>query len=62
MRQYSLCNAPGEGVYRIAVKPEANGRGGSVEAHEHLVPGTAVTISEPRSVSRAKGDRVTLDL
>jgi vanillate O-demethylase ferredoxin subunit len=49
VRQYSLCNAPGAGMYRIAVKPEPNGRGGSLEAHEHLTPGTVVTISEPRN-------------
>ncbi len=49
IRQYSLCNAPGGGTYRIAVKPEPNGRGGSIEVHETLRPGTIVTISEPRN-------------
>ena len=49
IRQYSLCNAPGEGRYQIAVKPEPNGRGGSLEVHEHLKPGVTITISEPRN-------------
>jgi vanillate O-demethylase ferredoxin subunit len=49
IRQYSLCNAPDGGTYRIAVKPEPNGRGGSIEVHETLQPGTIVTISEPRN-------------
>jgi len=48
VRQYSLCNAPGE-RYQIAVKPEANGRGGSLEAHEALQVGTVTTISTPRN-------------
>ncbi|MDQ1514589.1 MAG: hypothetical protein QOE80_419, partial [Actinomycetota bacterium] len=35
VRQYSLCNAPGD-RYQIAVKPEPTGRGGSLEAHQTL--------------------------
>ena len=48
VRQYSLCNAPGD-RYQIAVKPEATGRGGSLEAHETLHVGRVVTISTPRN-------------
>ncbi|MGQ0845009.1 MAG: fatty acid desaturase [Sporichthyaceae bacterium] len=48
VRQYSLCNAP-DGRYRIAVKPEAEGRGGSLEVHQVLVPGAEVVISVPRN-------------
>ncbi|MGQ0467092.1 MAG: fatty acid desaturase [Sporichthyaceae bacterium] len=49
IRQYSLCNAPGSGRYQIAVKPEADGRGGSMEVHDTFTPGTIVTIGEPRN-------------
>ncbi|HEY3605795.1 MAG TPA: fatty acid desaturase [Sporichthyaceae bacterium] len=48
VRQYSLCNAPGSS-YRIAVKADPNGRGGSLEVHEALTVGTELTISEPRN-------------
>jgi len=48
VRQYSLCNATGP-VYQIAVKPEAAGRGGSVEVHRVLHPGAVVSISAPRN-------------
>jgi vanillate O-demethylase ferredoxin subunit len=48
VRQYSLCNAP-DTRYRIAVKADPNGRGGSVEVHEALTVGAELTISEPRN-------------
>ena len=48
VRQYSLCNAPGQ-TYQIAVKPEPNGRGGSLEVHQELQTDTCVTISSPRN-------------
>jgi vanillate O-demethylase ferredoxin subunit len=48
VRQYSLCNAP-DSTYRIAVKVDPNGRGGSLEVHEALTVGTELTISEPRN-------------
>jgi vanillate O-demethylase ferredoxin subunit len=48
VRQYSLCNAP-DGRYRIAVKPEPDGRGGSLEVHQVLTVGAEVTISTPRN-------------
>lgn len=57
VRQYSLVNAPGD-RYQIAVKPEPAGRGGSLEVHETLQVGTAVTISTPRNnfeLTRADG-------
>ena len=50
VRQYSLCNAPGEsGGYRIAVKREPASRGGSQAVHDLLVPGTLLTVSAPRN-------------
>ncbi|HZE67246.1 MAG TPA: fatty acid desaturase [Sporichthyaceae bacterium] len=48
IRQYSLCNAP-DTTYRIAVKADPHGRGGSLEVHEALTLGTTLTISEPRN-------------
>jgi ferredoxin-NADP reductase/fatty acid desaturase len=60
VRQYSLCNAPGD-RYQIAVKPEPNGRGGSLEVHETLRIGTVVTISTPRNnFELARADRYVL--
>ena len=48
VRQYSLIT-PASDHYQIAVKPEPNGRGGSLEVHEHLQVGSVVTISVPRN-------------
>ncbi|MEC5385734.1 PDR/VanB family oxidoreductase [Uliginosibacterium sp. H3] len=49
-RAYSLCNHPGEtGSYRIAVKLEAQSRGGSRAMHG-LAPGDRVQISAPRNL------------
>jgi vanillate O-demethylase ferredoxin subunit len=60
VRQYSLCNAPA-GQYRIAIKPEPNGRGGSLEAHATLTVGSEVTISTPRNNFELTGaDRYVL--
>lgn len=50
VRQYSLCGPPDErDCYRIAVKREAAGRGGSQRLHERLSPGELVNISAPRN-------------
>lgn len=50
VRQYSLLNAPDStNRYQIAVKREADGRGGSKEVHERLTPGTEVEISAPHN-------------
>jgi vanillate O-demethylase ferredoxin subunit len=60
VRNYSLCNASGD-RYQIAVKPEPNGRGGSLEAHETLQVGTVVTISTPRNnFELTRADRYVL--
>lgn len=51
VRQYSLCNDPIErGRYRIAVLLDPQTRGGSVEAHQSLLPGTTVTVGRPRNL------------
>lgn len=49
-RQYSLCSRPdGRESFAVAVKREANSRGGSVALHE-LQVGDALQISEPRNL------------
>lgn len=48
-RQYSLCGPMTSANYEIAVRIEPDGRGGSREVHEGLLPGTIVKISAPRN-------------
>lgn len=49
IRQYSLCSNPADADrWRIAVLHEPDGRGGSVVAHEQLMPGSSVIASLPR--------------
>lgn len=50
IRQYSLCGDPAERrSYRIAIRREGQGRGGSVLAHDTLRPGAIVPVSAPRN-------------
>lgn len=50
VRQYSLCNAEGEGHrYRIAVLRDPVTRGGSAGMHDRVQQGDQLTISEPRN-------------
>jgi ferredoxin-NADP reductase len=50
IRQYSLCGDPADrSSYRIAVKREANGRGGSKWVHENLARGAEIHVSAPRN-------------
>lgn len=53
VRQYSLCSQPADpSSYTVAVdrcEVADGGRGGSVELHDHAVPGAAVEVSEPRN-------------
>ena len=50
VRQYSLCNDPRFGDrYRIAVKKEAEGRGGSRSMHEDVATADLLAISPPRN-------------
>lgn len=50
LRQYSLCQpyAPGQ-PYRIAVKHEVTGRGGSTWLHHQAQVGTRLAIGQPRN-------------
>ena len=51
VRQYSLCNAPGETQrYRIAVLRDAASRGGSATVHDQLQVGTELEIGAPRNL------------
>jgi vanillate O-demethylase ferredoxin subunit len=50
MRQYSLCNAPGETHrYLIAVLRDAASRGGSLAMHDVVVEGQVLRISAPKN-------------
>lgn len=63
LRQYSLCNDPGESHrYRLAVLREAASRGGSSAMHDALDVGATLRISPPRNhfVLREQGPRAIL--
>lgn len=50
VRQYSLCNAPGETErYTIAVLKEPASRGGSRHLHEKVAAGDLLTVGTPRN-------------
>jgi ferredoxin-NADP reductase len=49
-RQYSLCGDPGDrSAWRIAVRREPAGRGGSEHVHDRLTAGDLIQVSEPRN-------------
>jgi vanillate O-demethylase ferredoxin subunit len=51
VRQYSLCNRPGETHrYEIGVLRDAASRGGSLAVHNQLLEGTEFAISVPRNL------------
>ena len=50
LRQYSLCNDPVEtDRYRIAVKRESQGRGGSASMVDQLRPGDTLEVGAPEN-------------
>ena len=50
VRQYSLCNRPGEKHrYQIGVLRDPVGRGGSVAMHDQVLEGSMVQVSLPRN-------------
>lgn len=51
VRHYSLCGDPADrGCYRIAVKREDRGRGGSLRMHQEIRSGDTLRISLPRNL------------
>lgn len=62
LRDYSLCSDPADSsAWRIAVKREKDGRGGSHEVHCWLTRGARLTVSGPRNHFRLpEGDRPVL--
>lgn len=51
VRQYSLCNSPGETHrYRIAVLRDRNSRGGSAAMHDQVREGDILSIGPPRNL------------
>jgi vanillate O-demethylase ferredoxin subunit len=49
VRTYSLCNDPADDArYVVAVKREAEGRGGSIVLHDAIKPGDVINVSLPR--------------
>lgn len=50
VRPYSLCNPPGETHrYRIAVRHDRQGRGGSAALHDRIKPGDVLEVGAPRN-------------
>ncbi|PWR21049.1 fatty acid desaturase [Zavarzinia compransoris] len=50
VRQYSLIGRPGAaGPWRIAVKRDGGGRGGSIALHQQWTEGAEVTVGRPRN-------------
>jgi vanillate O-demethylase ferredoxin subunit len=50
VRQYSLCNPPGETHrYQIGVLRDADSRGGSQAMHDHIDTGSVLQISAPKN-------------
>ncbi len=50
IRQYSLLPSTDPAVYRIAIKRDPDGRGGSTFVHDKLRVGAIVEVSEPRNL------------
>jgi ferredoxin-NADP reductase len=49
VRTYSLCNDPADNArYVVAVKREADGRGGSIRLHDDIAVGDSIGVSLPR--------------
>lgn len=61
VRAYSLSNLPGGGTYRLAVKKEADGTGGSAEVHT-LNVGDRLHASRPGNNAPVPEDRSTYHL
>lgn len=56
-RQYSLCSPPEDGrAYQVAVKKEAQSRGGSRALHEQVQEGMELEMGAPRNLFRLDPD------
>jgi ferredoxin-NADP reductase len=61
VRSYSLCSAPGDDTWRIAVLEEIDGRGGSRHVHHAVAVGDELVTSAPRNdFELVLGDRPVL--
>lgn len=50
VRHYSLCGDPEDrSGYVVAVLEQSDGRGGSLEFHEHVTPGAVLSVRGPRN-------------
>src|SRR3546814_9776026 len=59
VRQYSLCNVPGErDRYLIAVLRDPNTRGGSAFMHDRVQQGDNISISQPRNLFELERDEI----
>jgi ferredoxin-NADP reductase len=58
VRTYSLCNDPADNkCYRVAVKREPAGRGGSAKLHDQVRVGDVIGVSLPRGgLASGRGD------
>lgn len=59
VRQYSLCSDPiDRTAYRVSIRRQHDGRGGSIALHAGLRPGNKVSVSWPRNTFRlSQADR-----
>ena len=55
-RKYSLCGAPGENAYTVAVLREDDGRGGSRYIHDTAKPGMDIRMRGPHNLFRLDED------
>lgn len=63
IRQYSITNGPADVThYRIAVKREAAGEGGSIALHDHVQLGDVLAISESRHNFPLRRDQLNVKL
>lgn len=55
-RKYSLCGDPEESGYRVAIRREDMGRGGSCHIHDTIKPGQEIRLRGPSNLFRLSAD------
>lgn len=55
-RKYSLCGAPGDNAYTVAILREDEGRGGSKFIHDTVKPGMEIKMRGPHNLFRLDED------